>query len=91
MNEWVLFFSKSKLNLSCLEDLVACGFYLKVRNRSVNSHKILSGFVILQLFPGMTGFIPRVIPVMNERGLLIQIFQITLTRSSTIRHCNQLI
>lgn len=37
---------------------MACGFYLKVINRSANSHKILSSFVILQLFPGMTGFIP---------------------------------
>lgn len=47
LNEWVLFFSKSKLNLSCLEDFVVCGFYLKVRNKSANSHKILSSFVIL--------------------------------------------
>lgn len=61
MDEWVLFFSKSKLNFSCLEASVAWGFYLKVRNKSANSHKILSSFVILQLF-NMTGFIPTVIP-----------------------------
>lgn len=87
MDEWVLFFSKSRLNFSCLEAFVAWGFYLKVRNKSANSHKILSSFVILQLF-NMTGFIPS---FPTKRGLLIQIFQIALAINSIISLCNQLI